>query len=103
MMYFDRSGQAMSLDEWSKAFEEERHIGDDTIGGQRVSTVWLGINHNWGSGPTLIFETMIFGGPHDKYCERFATEEGARQGHWRIVQALRQGVDPNEGGDDGDN
>lgn len=26
----------------------------------RVSTVFLGIDHNWGEGPPLLFETMVF-------------------------------------------
>ena len=71
---------------------------DDTVDDQRVSTVWLGNDHRlYGDeGPPLIFETMIFGGPHDQYCDRYSTEETALIGHNRTVAALREGRDPND-------
>jgi hypothetical protein len=43
-----------------------------------VSTIWLGIDQRFGEdGPPLIFETMIFGGPLDSWCERSSTEAEA--------------------------
>jgi len=89
---YDRQGKPMGLMEWARAFEaDDRHVGDDRIGEAHVSTVWLGLDHSFGEGPPLIFETMIFGGPHEEYCERYSTEEEARAGHERIVAALREG------------
>jgi hypothetical protein len=50
-----------------------------------VSTVWLGLNHNFlGDGPPLIFETMVFLPlpSHDSIdMQRYATEEEAKRGH----------------------
>jgi hypothetical protein len=97
--FYDRKGQRMELMEWARAFEDrDRKVGDDTIDGQRVSTVWLGNDHRgYGDdGPPLIFETMIFGGPHDQYCDRYSNEEAALAGHERTVAALREGRDPQE-------
>ena len=63
-----------------------RFIGDVPL---EVSTVWIGINHNFsGEGPPLIFETMVFGSEGDLYCERYATEEQAREGHAATLRRL---------------
>jgi hypothetical protein len=92
-LYYDRGGQPISLDEWSKLMEdpEYRRIGLDEIGPYRVSTVWLGLNHSWSSivgGPDIpiIFETMVFGSDEQ---ERYATEPQARCGHARMVALVK--------------
>lgn len=47
-----------------------------------VSTVFLCHDHRWFEpGPPIVFETMIFGGPHDEYQARYCTIEEAREGH----------------------
>ena len=97
--FYDRKGKPMEMMDWARALESvDRQIGNDTIDGQHVSTVWLGLSRNlYGDdGPPLIFETMIFGGPHDQYCDRYSTEEAALAGHNRTVEALREGRDPQE-------
>lgn len=60
-----------------------------------ISTVWLGINHNWsGVGDPIIFETMIFdndiSGPSDLRCERWSNEHQALAGHAAIVDDWMQ-------------
>lgn len=63
--------------------------------GVRVSTVFLGLDHNFfPGGIPILFETMIFGGEHSDYQERYATWEQAEAGHRRVVQALKQGEAP---------
>ena len=49
--------------------------------GVRVSTVFLGLDHNFGEGAPILFETMIFGGKHDGYQESYSTWEEAEVGH----------------------
>lgn len=55
---------------WGRLMEQRREdgsfrIGDDTLpNGVWISTVWLGLDHRWGAGPPLIFESMAFGLPH---------------------------------------
>lgn len=67
--------------EWSSRFESrERYIAKHTIDGVFVSTVFLGLNHGFGE-TDLWFETMIFGGPHDGYQERYETLDEAKAGH----------------------
>jgi hypothetical protein len=94
--FYNRDGKPIDLMEWARERQEDNHIGDTTVDGVRVSTVWLGLDHGYGPGPPLIFETMIFGGPHDNFCERYSTKEQAQAGHDRIVTALREGRDPED-------
>lgn len=65
---------------------------DDLGSGLSVSTVFIGIDHNFlRGGPPLIFETMVFGGGDmlDLQCERCSTWEQAEQQHARIVAYAR--------------
>lgn len=55
-----------------------------------VSTVFLGLDHNFDdNGPPLVFETMIFGGIHDQYQDRYSTIEEALAGHETAVQLVQ--------------
>lgn len=89
--YYSRKGEPISLDQWMKEWDGDGKIVAKTkVGDYEVSTVYLGLNHNWGAGPPLIFETMIFGtGPHDQEQWRYSTEEDAIAGHQRRVDDLR--------------
>jgi hypothetical protein len=92
--YYRRDGTPITQDEWLRGFgdDETKRVAADDIGDVTVSTVWLGLDHSFGDGPPLIFETMVFGGDYDEWCERYATEAAAVTGHARIVAALRNGV-----------
>ena len=84
--YFGWEGEPITIAQWVRLFEDERHIGDDELGDVRVSTVWIGLDHGLGlSGPPLIFETMIFGGELDGHIWRYSSETEARAGHARAV------------------
>ncbi len=69
--------------EWAKWFETaDRHVAQTELpNGVRVSTVFLGLDHNFGGGEPILFETMIFGGEHDGCQERYFTWEEAEVGH----------------------
>lgn len=70
------------LMKWAKWFEScERRVDDSRIGDVRISTVFLGIDHSFGDGTRLLFETMIFGGKHDECCDRCETWDQAVQMH----------------------
>lgn len=69
---------------WAKMMEDtsSRRVSRTEINDKvNVSTVFLGLDHSFGSGPRLFFETMIFGGEHDQYQERFETWDQAEAGH----------------------
>lgn len=98
-MYYDMQGNPMELLTWAKLFESaERRIGQNIIGYVEVSTVWIGLDHNMsGCGPPLIFETMVFGGPHDQWQARYATLAEAEAGHAVVVAAIKAGLPPGTG------
>lgn len=78
-----------SIEKWVTAKRTNRHVGDDSIGGIRISTVFLGLDHSFGDERPQWFETMIFGGLHDEYCERYETWEEAEAGHKRAVEMVK--------------
>ena len=73
---------------WAKDFENSnRFVAKSKLWwGGYVSTVWLGLDHSFFSGPPLIFETMVFsffGRSLD--INRYSTENEAWAGHWEMV------------------
>jgi hypothetical protein len=80
-----------SVLEWGMAFEKsDRIVAKTRVGECEVSTVFLGINHRWDDGPPLLFETMIFGGPHDQYQTRSSTWEEAEEQHRAACATVKQ-------------
>ena len=90
--YYDRKGNPMTSTQWANSFTEKRdkRVAKDTVNGHDISTVWLGLNHQWGDGPPLIFETMVFGGPLDQETRRYSTEEEALEGHAAMVERVKK-------------
>lgn len=88
--------KSADLLEWAAWFETaDRHVAKTSVNDEvNVSTVFLGLDHSFGEGPPLLFETMIFGGEHDQYQKRFATCEQAEEGH--KVAVLLATVDHDE-------
>jgi hypothetical protein len=75
---------------WSEWFNKcDKHVAEDMIGEIRVSTVFLGIDHSFG-GPPLLFETMIFGGEHDGYQQRYINRQDGLEGHIKAVVLVQQ-------------
>lgn len=77
------------VNEWGRCREGDRHIGLTEMGDIRVSTVFLGLDHNWGNGPPLIFETMVFGGLLDEEQDRYSTWDEAKIGHEAMCERVR--------------
>lgn len=85
------------LMKWAKFFEDrkKRVVQQDVIqrDGQEilVSTVFLGLDHNFISGgPPILYETMIFGLPSmEGYQERYVTKEAALIGHAKALELAR--------------
>jgi len=93
-MYYDRDGKPLTNTEaWGELFydrEYQRVARDVLPNGMLVSTVWLGIDHNFsGHGPPIIFETMVFESEDnltDIDMDRYATEAEALFGHQEYVK-----------------
>jgi hypothetical protein len=65
--------------------------GAETV---RVSTVFLGLDHRYvGKGPPILWETMVFGGPHDGAQRRYSGTVDASEGHDDVLASLRHPVE----------
>jgi len=84
---------AASITEAAKWLDEnlERKVvkQDHLDDGVWVSTVFLGLDHAWPKGNTpVLWETMIFGGEHDQYQDRYTSYEDALEGHKKALTLI---------------
>lgn len=103
--YFNRDGEAISFREYSRLctdMDYKRVALTEDTDGVMVSTVWLGLNHQWDNRrPPLIFETLVFradigdvgniGTSDENYEYRYSTEAEARAGHAEISSVVLSG------------
>lgn len=80
---------------WGQRFElDNRHVAVTIIGPYRISTVFLGIDHQFGGGPPLLFETMVFDAETTRSADGFgqwrcSTWEQAEQQHQDVTREVR--------------
>ena len=76
--------------QWAMWFESaDRIVAKDTVGDSDISTVFLGLDHSFGEGPPLIFETMVFGGKLSDKMARYSTWDEAVSGHNTMIERVR--------------
>jgi len=79
--------------EGAKWFEEhlkERIVAQEEVNGVRISTVFIGLDHSYGSSSLpVVFETMIFKGPLDQEQDRYHTWTEAEAGHIQMVERVK--------------
>jgi hypothetical protein len=71
---------------------DDRRVAYTEIDDCRVSTVFLGIDHRFGDGPPLLFETMSFS-DNDQlngWCERATTWDDALLLHEKCVSWIQE-------------
>lgn len=79
------------IHEWGRFMEDKnRIVKQETIGKADVSTVFLGLDHGFGEGEPLLFETMIFGGKEEGYQDRCTTWEQAEEMHLKAKKILEK-------------
>ena len=85
---------------WARWFETaERQVAETWVTPTlRVSTVFLGLDHQWGAGPPLLFETMCFHDGDGQECERYSTWAAAEQGHEALVARMQAALGAPDGG-----
>lgn len=66
-----------------------RTIAKDNIGDVLISTIFLAYDYSWGEGEPILWETLIFGGEHDLYQERYTSKEDALVGHLKAVKLVK--------------
>jgi hypothetical protein len=97
--FYNRLGLPITLHEWADLIADREYckIANTLVTARwEVSTVWLGLDHQFWDGPPLIFETMVFGRvgdntrmlPDEMEMRRYTTEAQARAGHEAMVQLV---------------
>jgi hypothetical protein len=78
------------LMQWARWMESaDRHVRDTFRDDVRVSTVFLGLDHNFCDyGPPLLFETMVFVDGDGLEQERYSTWAEAEEGHAAMVAKI---------------
>ena len=96
----DKNGEPIpaTMDVWAEWYEkdfpiEKRRVARTKVGNYTVSTVFLGLDHQWGKGPPVLWETMLFvkGKGHDEQdMERCSgSREQAEAMHERMVKKVK--------------
>lgn len=82
------------VNQWAAWYESaDRTVKRTTISEDVVvSTIFLSLDHQFGNGPPLLFETLVLGGEHDGDMWRYSTWQEAELGHDKAVVDLN---DPN--------
>jgi len=80
---------------WGRWFEDSSRRVDESFifkGEEkaRISTVFLGVDHSFGDGKPILFETMVFGGELDEEMERCSTWEEAEIMHQAMCEKVRK-------------
>jgi hypothetical protein len=83
----DTSNMAAVMAAYTR-LESQRRVRYTKVGNVAVSTVFLGIDHNFRrEGPPVLFETMVFGVPSARYeyQDRYCTYDEAVAGHTAVL------------------
>lgn len=103
MKIYNKKGEEINNLELARlhSLDDYRIVAQDHLSnGYYISTVWLGLDHSFGTGAPLIFETMVFLSLADGSTDfsgletyRYETEEAAIKGHeetlLRVVKYIR--------------
>lgn len=92
----DADGEPMPTDvrTWARWFDTaDRTVAQDCdeapgAPAVRVSTVFLGLDHQFGDGPPVLWETLVFGGPLDGEQQRYTSRAAAIAGHQQICRLV---------------
>ncbi|HSV08577.1 MAG TPA: hypothetical protein VLI07_18820 [Candidatus Binatus sp.] len=90
--HFDRDGEPITMRQWGMLAHDRDYkvVKQEHVGPYFVSTVWLGLDHSFGRGPPIVFETMVFKEDRtDLECWRYATEAEAVEGHQLMCEQVR--------------
>lgn len=79
------------LMKWAEWMERpERIVKRERIEDCDVSTVFLGLDHQYGDGPPILWETMVFGGKLDMAQDRCSgLRYNAESMHQRMVDKVK--------------
>lgn len=91
----DREVVPVDESEWYFQSSDERRVAYTVLGDEmHISTVFIPLPVDEIMGVPLAFETMIFGGPYDKWDCRSCTFDDAEIVHETVCENLRKGLPP---------
>lgn len=73
---------------WFQEQVESRIVSRTRIGVADVLTVFVGLDCGSGTGPPMIFETMVTDGSMDGECTKYSSWEQAERGHQMTIEQL---------------
>lgn len=82
-----------TLAEYARAMQDEnqRVLAQDQVGGLRISTIFTGIDRNFGRGAPILFETVVFGLPDDVHPQwQHSTWDEAMAHHLQLTASLNE-------------
>lgn len=92
----DQAGEPIECDdlrEWASWFQDEpkdRIVCKEKVGESLVSTVFLALDHQFGDGPPVLWETLVFEGPWGGQMDRCCgTRANAMAMHRRMVELVK--------------
>ena len=77
---------------WLDKNPERKAVKQEHINDVRISTVFLTLDHAWPKDDItpVLWETMIFGGEHDQYMDRYTSYEDALEGHQKALNLVNK-------------
>lgn len=94
----NRTPVRCTLMEYATAMQDDanRIVAQANVGELQISTVFTGIDQNWGGDKPILFETVVFGLPDELRPQwRFSTWDEAMAKHQQLVATLTEhGQDP---------
>lgn len=89
----DKAPKKVSMEEYRlwdqpQGINSPRKLWRTEYGDIQVSTVFLMMDHGWGEGDPVLFETMVFGGALDDEQERYTSYDAAELGHTKMCERV---------------
>lgn len=81
--------RADNLHDWAIHMEQPHRVGDTTVRGTRISTVFIGLAGNLLNLPRPFETVLIQGGDVLAESQRYATWEAAERGHAQWVELVK--------------
>ena len=75
---------------WAEWFETaDTQVALTDVGAARISTIFLALDHSWGQGRPLLFETIMFRDGEIREMRRCSTWLEAERQHAEVVEEMR--------------
>lgn len=82
-----KEGDIFKWSKWTSDHWNKRRVAQTQVANKIVSTVFLGLDHSWGDGPPLLWETMVF--PDNEEMDRCTgNREQASAMHLKMVKKV---------------